>query len=253
MHIVEPYAKVKFFMGLPYSMKDSSIEEWKPYANDALRVIEDVGRTCYRMEEKQTPESFDRFLRSHVMRDRHIKMMRFSQVIVEFVTDRGVSHEAYTHGATHVGLMESQRYCNYAAERFGRSIGFIKPKEFLSPQTDQDRQGEQIWTISMEQAEAAYLRMTDLKIKAQTAADVLPRATATKFNFTSNLQGWRHMLLTRSTDAVHPKFLDLTVGDTFHGVEAFDSLLGQFKTLWPFFFEDIEPLGSHIGNMQKVR
>ncbi len=246
MHIVEPYAKVKFFMGLPYALKDASIEEWKPYADDALRVIEDVGRTCYRMEEKQTSESFDRFLRSHVMESRHIKMMRFSQIIVEFVTDRGVSHEAYTHGATHVGLMESQRYCNYAKDRFGNSVGFIKPRGLDS--------GQSLWWDStMKLAEQQYFLGLDIGLKAQIAADALPRATATKFNFTSNLQGWRHMLLTRSTDAVHPKFLDLTVGDTSYGVEAFDSLLGQFKFLWPFFFEDIEPLKGHISNMQKVR
>lgn len=253
MHIVKPFAKITFFMGLPYALRNDPIETWKPYADDALRIIEEVGRSCYRSEGAIEEDSFNPFLDAHVMKARHTKMMRFSQVIVAFQSDRGVSHEAYTHGVTHVGQMESQRYCNYSKGKFGNSVGFIKPRGLTALQ-------EAIWAQTMGQAERNYFEMLNSGLKAQIAADALPRATATFWTFTANLQGWRHFLLTRSTKACHPKFLNLTVdGPTEIEAESEDfrglrlSLLDQFKLLWPTFFSDIKPLDEHVTNMSKVR
>lgn len=252
MHIVQPYAKIINFMGLPPEKRQDPLATWKPYADDSLRFIEEVGRACYRSEGGQTEDSFERFLTEHVMDSRHTKMMRFSQVAVAFQTDRGVAMEAYNHGMTHVGQMESQRYCNYSKGKFGNSVGFIKPREMTAIQ-------DQIWTRVMERAELGYFDLLAQGLKAQIAADALPRATATYFTYIANLQGWRHFLLTRTTKQCHPKFLNLTVDGTeiFDNdgalTEFKDSLLDQFKFLWPIFFEDIEPYGTHVENMRKAR
>jgi len=221
MHIVEPYAKIVRFMG--------------DDGEDAVRFIDTAGRKCYRSEGTSREISYVQFVGQHALASRHTSMLRFSCVVVDFMVDRGVAQEITRHGKTLDFQHESQRYCNYSKDKFGNSIGFIKPRDLTTIQ-------DQKWTMAMTYAETYYLEMLKTGLKPQIAADVLPRATASLLTAVGNFQSWRHFLLTRTTTQCHPKMLDVT-----------NDLLTQFKETFPIIFADIEPLGDFAENMKKAR
>lgn len=256
MHIVEPYAKIIRFMGTPGdNIVDQGVE--------AVRFIEETGRKCYRSEGASTNDSFQHFLSQHTLNQRHTSMLRFSCVVVDFMVDRGVAQEITRHGKSLDFQHESQRYCNYSKDKFGNSIGFIQPRGFDECQTSW-------WIESMKSAEERYFLGLSLGLKPQIAADALPRATASLLTAVGNLQTWRHFLLTRTTKQCHPKMTNVTVD---HGIltpeiEGLDTdvsdqrlrnsshpvgLLTQFQQTFPLLFDDIEPYGDHVQNMQKAR
>jgi thymidylate synthase (FAD) len=268
MHVVQPSARIVNFMGLPPEhrgwLEAQQFDRVRPYGVEAVRFIEETGRKCYRSEGARTPESYAAFIRSHVLGSRHTQMLRFSLVVVDFMVDRGIAQEINRHAATMTPQHESQRYCNYSKGRFGNSVGFIRPTGLTAEQ-------EAWWTRTMEQAEQAYFEGLRLGLKAQIAADALPRATASLLTLCGNFQAWRHFLLVRTTKACHPKLLNLTVEDHLREEETGatidpavlaageaaaaiqPSLLKQFQMVFPLLFDDIEPLGDHVTNMQKTR
>ena len=270
MHIVKPYATIVNFMGLPPDQREllqrRDFQGARRYGVDAVRFIEETGRKCYRSEGLLTAESYIPFITNRVLKDRHTQMLRFSQVVVDFMVDRGIAQEITRHGATMTPQHESQRYCNYSKGKFGTSVGFIKPTN-LTPE-------QNIWWWKMAgQAEQNYFDGLALGLKAQLAADALPRATASLLTLCGNFQAWRHFLLTRTTTQCHPKLLNLTVedhlremtsetlvdptelGDYYGVVMRYmqPSLLAQFQIVFPLLFDDIESLGAHVVNMQKTR
>jgi thymidylate synthase (FAD) len=261
MRIVTPYAKIVNFMGLPPDKRHDPCETWRPFGIEAIQFIEETGRKCYRSEGNATDESYKQFLAQHALASRHTSMLRFSQVVVDFMIDRGVAQEVTRHGATMDFQHESQRYCNYSKGKFGSSVGFIKPQGLTQTQ-------DVTWTSGMLAAEAHYFDLLTDGCKPQIAADVLPRATASLLSVVANLQGWRHFLLTRSPKQCHPKLLNTTVddlmldeeGQVIHSEDLADqtaplqpSLLSQFKTVFPLIFDDIEPYGDFVENMKKAR
>ena len=262
MHVVQPYAKLVNFMGLPPSERKLDYTRWRPYGIDAMRFIEETGRKCYRSEGGMSFTSWEQFIKTHIFGNRHTQMLRFSLIVVDFMVDRGIATEIIRHGATMTPQHESQRYCNYSKGKFGSSVGFIKPHG-LSPSQ------ENVWTIAMEFAETSYLRLLSEGCKPQIAADALPRATASLLTLCGNFQAWRHFMLVRSTKVCHPKMLNVTVEDCLYNQETGESigdgetfncptelhtgLLTQFQTVFPILFDDIEPFSDHVENMKKVR
>lgn len=246
MHIVEPYAKIIKFMGEPNWVEDGN-DDQRRAGVDAIRFIEETGRKCYRSEGTSTIDSYKHFVKQHALASRHTSMLRFSCVVVDFMVDRGVAQEITRHGKTLDFQHESQRYCNYSKDKFGNSIGFIKPREL-------NIQQDAIWTQAMKESEYSYFCLLKTGLKPQIAADVLPRATASLLSSVGNFQAWRHFLLTRTTTQCHPKLLNVTIEpddaivDILHA-----SLLNQFKQTFPIIFDDIEPAGDFVENMKKAR
>jgi thymidylate synthase (FAD) len=247
LHIVEPYAKIVKFMGEPKWIEDGRDDQTRSGV-DALRFIEETGRKCYRSEGASTLDSYKQFVSSHAMASRHTSMLRFSCVVVDFMVDRGVAQEITRHGKTLDFQHESQRYCNYVKDKFGNSVGFIKPRGLTDAQS-------QWWERSMYGAEMSYFEGLRLGLKPQLAADALPRATASLLSAVGNFQSWRHFLLTRTTKQCHPKLLNVTNDDTLSeaGVILQNSLLDQFKATFPIIFDDIEHNGDFVWNMGKPR
>ena len=242
MHIVTPYAKIIRFMG------EESFPAEADAGVQAVRFIEETGRKCYRSEGASTLDSYKQFVGQHALASRHTSMLRFSAVVVDFMVDRGVAQEITRHGKTLDFQHESQRYCNYVKDKFGSSVGFIKPRNLTTLQ-------DQIWTMGMTYAETYYFDMLKADAKPQIAADLLPRATASLLTCIGNFQAWRHFLLTRTTTQCHPKMLDVTNNDALSesGEILRNSLLAQFKATFPIIFDDIPHSGDFAKNMQMAR
>lgn len=252
MKIIRPYARI---IGNPQTREEGI---------DLLRFVESAARISHRSEDAQTPESYDRFLRSVVLGHGDWSVTEHRIVTVEFVIDRGVSHELVRHrlfGFT----QESTRFVNYEKKM---------PPSFIYPQVSVECElclgGNQphvsscgtwghvtahsgvnrfvtckyhgYWLDAVATSEEAYRRLIAGGWRPQEARSVFPTGLATKLWVTGNLRNWRHAFLMRTTNEAHPQF-----------VQVMEPLLAEFKEKIPILYEDIEPNHRQIDNMRKPR
>ena len=220
---------------------------------DMLTIIEDAARRCYLSEPKctevGTPERLveqEEFLRSKITLGHH-SVLEHGNITVDFVFDRGVSHEEVRHRMQAIS-QESTRYCNYSKDKFNNEIAVIAP--FFFPQDElcpvpgekytpicftSDNHDKfsgmnrfDVWYWAIQQAEYAYLQLLAMGSTAQEARSVLPNSLKTEMRVTMNVREWRHVLKIRSEKGVHPQFAQVSV-----------PCLQEFKTRWLVLFEDI--------------
>jgi len=87
------------------------VEQYWEYIKEPEQWIEIAGRTCYKSEDKITPDSEDKFIR--MLRDRgHHAMLEHSVAAVRFITNRGFTHELVRHRLA-AFAQESTRYVRY--------------------------------------------------------------------------------------------------------------------------------------------
>lgn len=217
MQIIEPYAKI------------TSISSGDGVS--LMRGIEEAARMSYRSEGGQTDTSYLTLL-PRLFTSAHMSVFEHGSISVEFCVDRGVSHELVRHRLL-AFTQESTRYCNYSKDKFGNEIKVIKPEDLTEDQS-------KCWHSAVRKAEAHYIDLLGLGVKAQIARDVLPNCLATVLRVTGNPRVWRHVLLQRTHSGVHPKFLQVSV-----------PLLAEFKARVPILYDDIEPYGEQSENLRK--
>jgi thymidylate synthase (FAD) len=187
-----------------------------------LKHIEQVGRVCYKSEDKTEEGSAEKFVAGIIKRG-HEAVIEHFNITVKFTTDRGISHEIVRHRLASYA-QESTRYCNYSKDKFGEEITVVKPVDIV-----EDNVSYIDWILAMRCAEKAYFTLLNNGCKPQTARAVLPTCTKTELVMTANLREWRSVLKLRTSKAAHP---DIRVLMTM--------LLAQFKDMIPIVFDDIE-------------
>lgn len=167
---------------------------------NAEQVIERAGRTCYKSEDKITPDSASKFVKM-IMAQGHYSVIEHAVASIRLVTDRGVTHEMVRHRIASYS-QESTRYCNYSKDKFSTQIKVIEP-----PLADIAKDGlaRQIWEKAMQQAEHAYLMLIQLGEKSQIARSVLPTCLKTEIVVTANLRQWCHIFELRLSKKAHPQ------------------------------------------------
>ena len=177
-------------------------------ARDAIyQLIEQAGRTCYKSEDKITPESAAAFVQK-VVKNHHEAMLEHASMTVKFIVDRGVSHELVRHRLASFA-QESTRYCNYSKAKFGEELTFIKPCFWDEYKTAYD-----VWKKVMYEAELAYFDLLYRGATPQEARSVLPNSLKTEVIMTANMREWRHFFRLRAageTGAPHPQMLEVAV------------------------------------------
>ena len=124
---------------------------------DALQLIEKAGRTCYKSEDKITPDSCIKFVRM-IKKRGHESVLEHSAMTVKFICDRGVTHELVRHRLCAYS-QESTRYCNYKG-----GVTFVIPPWVQANEGEYNYQDpigiadppSVHWKVSMIQAEEAY-------------------------------------------------------------------------------------------------
>lgn len=203
-----------------------------PEAIDAIyKNIEIAGRTCYKSEDKITPESARKFVRG-LIKHGHEAMIEHASMTVRFTVDRGVSHEIVRHRIASFA-QESTRYCNYSQDKFGNELTFIKPFFW----DDEEHEPEMtLWKKTMEELEQIYLTLIGKGISPQEARCVLPNSLKTELIVTMNMRSWRHFFKLRAageTGKPHPQMLEVAI-----------PLLQQCKIFMPELFDDIQEMTS---------
>ena len=120
-------------------------DELNPQA--MVKTIERAGRTCYKSEHNISDGSAERFIASIIKRG-HESVIEHEKITVRFICDRGVTHEIVRHRIASYS-QESTRYCNYANDKFGNELTFIKPC-FWDETTEDGKAKMELWKKSMQ-------------------------------------------------------------------------------------------------------
>lgn len=202
---------------------EPSVEILTPIDGEAiLKMLEAVGRTCYKSEDKIQEGSAEKFI-SNIVKRGHEAVIEHYNITVKFICDRGVTHEIVRHRLASY-CQESTRYCNYANDKFNGEITVIKPM-FLEVGTD----GWELWHDACAMAEKFYFDLLDFGCTPQEARAVLPNSLKTELVMTANIREFRHFFNLRCSKAAHPQMREVA-----------NMLLRKFKERIPVLFDDIE-------------
>lgn len=201
---------------------DPRVEILSPInGQEVLKLIEQIGRVCYKSEDKITDVSARAFVEK-IIKSGHEAVIEHFNISVKFICDRGVTHEIVRHRIASYA-QESTRYCNYSRDGFNNEITVIKPLFF-----DNDMK-YCIWEESMRRAEESYLELIREGASPQEARSVLPSSLKTEIVVTMNLREWRHFFKLRTSRASHPQMREVAI-----------MACSKLKNLVPLIFDDIE-------------
>lgn len=199
-----------------------------------LETIEAAGRTCYKSESKigcTLPEeqicvdcgplckhhSASKFVST--LRDRgHHAMIEFGDIIVRFITNRGVTHELVRH-----------RLCSFAQEST-RYVRYDGKMEFIYPTwwEDSNETQREHWQGVIERCEEGYRALLESGWRPEQAREVLPNSLKTEIVCKTNIREWRHIFQLRTSKKAHPQIRALML-----------PLLTELKERLPVVFDDI--------------
>ncbi len=198
-----------------------------------LQYIEQMARISHRSEEKQTEDTWKRFIQAVVMDHGDWSVVEHSYATVKFRVDRGVTHELVRHRLFSF-TQESTRFVN-GQKSYPDGLEFIRPVSL--PENCIWN-----WEQAVGSAELEYFSMLDKGARPQEARSVLPNSLASTISVTGNLRNWRHILIMRSTQETHPDFKRVII-----------PLLAEFKNRIPLLFDDIVPFQKQREALSKPR
>jgi thymidylate synthase (FAD) len=186
---------------------------------DALARIEKIARTCYKSEDKITPDSAEAFVRGIIMRG-HEAMLEHVSVTARIICNRAIANELVRHRLASYA-QESTRFVNYSKGKFGRELTFIVPPEMEGQYV--------VWYNLMGKIEQDYMTLIDTGISPQIARDILPLCLKTEVVITANLREWRHIFDLRCSKQAHPQIREIMLDG-----------LRQLSERIPVVFEDLK-------------
>ena len=198
-----------------------------PEGEEILKRIEHAGRTCYKSEDRITPESAAGFVRKIVASGHH-SVIEHVCITVKFICDRGVSHELVRHRLASFS-QESTRYANYGRESFGREITVIRPFFW-----EEGSKAYEVWLDAMKEAERRYMTLLAHGARPEEARSVLPNSLKTEVIMTCNIREWRQVLDLRCSRASHGQMREIM-----------RPLLRDLHERVPVLFEDL--FEKHLG------
>ena len=186
-----------------------------------LKNLEAYGRVCYKSENKATPASTDPFIRK-LIKSGHESVIEHEKITVRIICSRSVTHEIIRHRIASY-TQESTRYCNYAQERFGNELTFVKPCFWAY-----DSAAYSIWLKQMQSIEDNYLALIAASATPEQASSILPSSLKSEIIVSMNLREWRHFFKLRTSKRAHPQMREISI-----------PLLCAMQNLLPAVFDDI--------------
>lgn len=201
-----------------------------------LQFIERMARISHRSEDKQTDDTWRRFIQAVVLEHGDWSVVEHVGLTVIFRVDRAVAYEIRTHRLASY-TMESTRFVNYGKKT---DMEFVQPTNLK--EGDGCVSNQFLWTNAIAESERTYQDLVRNGVRPQEARSVLPLCLASTIAVTSNLRNWRLFFMMRSNKEVHP---DLR--------RVIDLLLPIFKQNIPLIYDDIDLGGRQIDNLKKPR
>lgn len=188
-----------------------------PDGHEALRLIERIGRVSHKSEGRIADGSAADFVRRRLYDDHHDSLLEHASFTARFTCDRAIANEITRHRMASF-CQESTRYCNYAGDRLGGRMYFVKPG-CLKPSQEQE------FMDAMRQAADTYESMIMHGCAPEIARSVLPLALKTELYMTANLREWRHFFKLRTDKSAHPLMRELAG-------ELLEKARGQFQVVF---------------------
>lgn len=199
MKIIQQSAKLIGVM-MPVEIQDSGELTMYPDGHPE-QLIEQAGRTCYKSEDRITPDSSKDFIEK-INKLQHLSVLEHSCASIRIVTDRGISHEIVRHRIASYS-QESTRYVNYCKEKHGSGdIQFILPEGLTEAQ-------EILFLKKYQADQEFYNAAIEAGCTPQQARDGLPNGLKTELVMTCNFREWLHFIALRTAPAAHPKMRTL--------------------------------------------
>jgi thymidylate synthase (FAD) len=181
-----------------------------------LQLIEAAGRTCYKSQDKITPDSAEDFSYK-IVENGHHSVLEHAVMTIRFITNRGVTHELVRHRLASFS-QESTRYVRYNGD-----MEFIKPVWW-------DKVGAfemDSFCRFLDMAEHEYKFLLQSGWRPEQAREVLPNALKTEIVVTANMREWHHIFKLRTSKAAHPQIRALML-----------ECLKDVRTRVPILFDD---------------
>lgn len=203
-----------------------------------LRKIETLARISHRSESKQDENSWESFIREHVLKHGDWSVTEHASATVIFRVDRGITHELVRHRLFSF-TQESTRFVRYGGKMV-QEMEFIRPLDIPEAGLVSSKKWFD-WIGVIDSCEEAYFNLLENGARPQEARSVLPNSLASTIAMTGNLRSWRWFFLARTTQESHPDMRRVTI-----------PLLEEFKTRIPLLYEDVEPLQKQSISMAKT-
>lgn len=225
---------------------------------EELQKIELAARTCYKSEDKISPDGESaKKLVKNLIKSGHEAMLEHGTLSVKFICDRGVSHELVRHRIASYA-QESSRFCSYNKDKFGNTITVIEPC-FYNDISEEDKATIRewvdicdnkaaneaglspsewrylFWYNACETASACYMDMLWHGATPQEARDVLPNSLKTEVVMTANYREWRNVFKLRCAADAHPQIREIMI-----------PLCQELQKRIPLLFDDCYPLGQEV-------
>jgi thymidylate synthase (FAD) len=199
---------------------------------DLLRWIETNARISHRSEERQTADSWKRFIQSIVIDKGDWSVVEHASLTAIVKVNRGITHEWVRHRLFSF-TQESTRFVNYSKPNHEAEFiisGEVKPAD------------EKEWIADLEVIESVYRKWLREGYAPQIARDFLPNALATRMSITGNLRNWRHFFLMRTTSETHPDMRRVAI-----------PMLRKVQSKIPLLFDDIVPETKQSISIARAR
>jgi thymidylate synthase (FAD) len=202
-----------------------------------LQFIEQQARISHRSEDRQTLDSWERFIDAVVIKHGDWSVTEHASITATIRTDRGVTHELVRHRLFSF-TQESTRFVKYSsADNSNHQFEFVMPEWMKT-----DFQSVANFELHCENSEKLYNELIDRGSRPQEARSILPINLAATIAVTGNLRNWRLFFLMRTSKETLPEFRKITI-----------PMLAEFKKIVPILFDDIEPEQRQIENLRKAR
>ena len=193
-----------------------------------LQFIEKQARISHRSEDKQTEESWQRFIEAVILKHGDWSVAEHVSITATIRTDRGVTHELVRHRLFSF-TQESTRFVRY------------QEQEFIYPASAPEGCYAN-WDLTVAQCERTYAELLKEGWRPQEARSVLPNALASTIAVTGNLRNWRHFFLMRTSKETHPDFKRISI-----------PMLAEFQRIVPLLYDDIVPETRQVDNLRLAR
>ena len=184
---------------------------------NAEKVIEKAGRTSYQSFEKQTENSYKKFIKM-LIRNKHESVLEHASASFKISgISRALTHQLVRHRLCSF-TQQSQRYVNE------NEFNYIEPDNIKSNPT-----AHKIYTELMEHVRDQYSQLRDLGIRKEDARFILPNSIESEIIMTANLRELRHVIRLRGEKAAQWEIRRLAI-----------EILKILKREVPDVFQDME-------------
>lgn len=191
-----------------------------PDGEEALKLIEQVGRICYQSQDYIKEGSAEKFVSARLYNDHHDTLLEHYGFTAIFICDRGVANQITRHRMASFA-QSSTRYVNFSKEKYGSKISCIMPPFKRS-------WSKRIWQWLCNCSQWAYMTLIKLGEIPENARSVLPLSLMCQLAVTANLREWRHIFKLRTDSHAQQQTRELM-----------SDLLEQARQVFPIIFDEI--------------